>query len=74
MFAILDKTESDTDNTRDLNLAVVRRMIVPVNKFVLQPELPLIGHNLLYRAWTKRGLIYGLHIMNYRYIVQYYVN
>jgi hypothetical protein len=43
---------------------------VQVIKLVLQPELPLIGHNLLYGAWTKRGLIYVLYIysyMNYRY-------
>jgi hypothetical protein len=57
MFAILDKTKHDTENIRHLNLTVVRHMTVQVIKLVLQPELPLIGHNLLYRAWTKRCLI-----------------
>jgi hypothetical protein len=66
MFAILDKANPDTENIRDLNLAVVRHMIVQVIKLVLQPELLLIGHNLLYRACTKRGLIY---IYIYIYIV-----
>jgi hypothetical protein len=37
-------------------------MAILVIKIVLQPELPLIGPNLLYRAWTKRGLIYVLYI------------
>jgi hypothetical protein len=36
-------------------------MIVQVIELVLQPELLLIGYNLLYRAWTKRGLIYVFH-------------
>jgi hypothetical protein len=47
MFAILDKAKHDTENIRDLNYAVVRHMTVQVIKIVLQPELPLIGHNLL---------------------------
>jgi hypothetical protein len=32
---------------RDLNLAVVRHVIVQVIKLVLQPERPFIGHNPL---------------------------
>jgi hypothetical protein len=44
------------------NLAMVRHVTVHVIKFMLQPELPLIGHNLLYRAWTKRDLIYVLYL------------
>jgi hypothetical protein len=62
MVAILDKAKRITENIRYLNLAVVRHMTVQVIKFVFQPELPLIRHNLLYRTWTKRGLIYALCI------------
>jgi hypothetical protein len=47
MFAILGKEKPDTENIRDLNLAVVRHMIVQVITLVLQPEQPFIGHNLL---------------------------
>jgi hypothetical protein len=36
-------------------------MTVEVIKLVLQPELLLIGHNLLYRAWTKTSLVYVLY-------------
>jgi hypothetical protein len=62
MLAMLDKAKPDTENVRDLNLAVVRHMTVQVIKLVLQPELPLLGHNLLYRAWTKRSLIFVLYV------------
>jgi hypothetical protein len=47
MFAILGKEKPDTENIRELNLAVVRYMIVQVIKVVLQLEQPFIGHNLL---------------------------
>jgi hypothetical protein len=60
MFAILDNAKPDTETRRGLNLEVVGRISVQVIKLVLQSELPLIGHNLLYRARTKRGLIYVL--------------
>jgi hypothetical protein len=43
MFAILDKAKPDTENMRDLNLVVVRHLIVEVIKLVLQPELTLKG-------------------------------
>jgi hypothetical protein len=62
MLAILEKANPDTENIRDVSLAVVRHVTAQVIKLVLQPELPLIGHNLLYRACTKRGLIYVLYI------------
>jgi hypothetical protein len=62
MFTTLDKAKPDTENIRGLNLAVARHMTVQVIKLVFQPELPLIGHNLLYQAWTKRGQIYVLYI------------
>jgi hypothetical protein len=62
MFTILDKAKPNTENIRDLNLTVVKHTTVHVIKLVFQPELPLIGHNLLYQAWTKRGLIYVLYI------------
>jgi hypothetical protein len=35
---------------RSLNLAMVRRMTVQVIKLVLQPELLLVGQNLLYQS------------------------
>jgi hypothetical protein len=57
MFAKLDKAKPDTENIKYLNMAVVRLVTVLVIKRLLQPELPLIEHNLLYRAWTKRGLV-----------------
>jgi hypothetical protein len=47
---------------RGLILAMVRCMTVQVIKFVLQPELILIGQNLLYRSWAKRGIVYVLYI------------
>jgi hypothetical protein len=53
MFAILNKATHDPKNIRDLNLAVVRRMTVQVIKLVLQLELPLIRHNLLYEPGLK---------------------
>jgi hypothetical protein len=43
MFAILNKAKPDTENIRDLNLAVVRHVAVQVIKLVFQPKLPLIG-------------------------------
>jgi hypothetical protein len=46
MFAILDKEKPDTENIRDLNLVVVRHMIVEVITLVLQPEFPFMGHKL----------------------------
>jgi hypothetical protein len=48
MLSIVDMATPDTENIRDLNLAVVRHMAVQMIKLVLQPELPLIGNNLLY--------------------------
>jgi hypothetical protein len=66
MFAILDKAKPDTEIIRDLNFSVVTHMIIQVIKPVLQPELPLIGHKLMYLAWTKRGLIiYEIYIYMY---------
>jgi hypothetical protein len=55
MFAVLDKAKPNTEHVRDLNLAVVRHMTVQVIKLVLQPELPLIGHNLLYEPGLKEA-------------------
>jgi hypothetical protein len=40
IFAILDKVKPDTENIRDLNMAVVRHVTVLVIKLPLQPELP----------------------------------
>jgi hypothetical protein len=55
MFQILDKAKHDTENIRDLNLAVVRHMIVLVIKMVLETELPLTRHNLLYEPGLKEA-------------------
>jgi hypothetical protein len=41
-----------------MNWAVVRRVAVQAIKLVLQHELLLIGHNQLYRAWSKKSLVY----------------
>jgi hypothetical protein len=48
MSAILDKAKPDTENIRDLNLAVVSCMTVQEIELVLQPEILFIGHNLVY--------------------------
>jgi hypothetical protein len=42
-------------NIRDLNLVVVKHMTVVVIKLPLQPELPFIGHNLLYEPGLKNA-------------------
>jgi hypothetical protein len=62
MLAIFDKAKHDTEDIRHLNWAVVRHMTVLVIKLPLQPELPSIRHNLLYRPWTKGGLMYVLYM------------
>jgi hypothetical protein len=43
MFTILGKEKSHIENIRDLNLAVVRYVIVQVIKLVLQPEQTFMG-------------------------------
>jgi hypothetical protein len=54
----LDKAKPGTGNTRGLNLAAVKRTTVQVTRLPLQPELPKVGHDLLFSAWTDRGLVY----------------
>jgi hypothetical protein len=54
---IIGQGEARHRKIRGLKFAVVRRMTVQVIRLALKPELLLIGHNLLYRAWTKRGLV-----------------
>jgi hypothetical protein len=73
MFAILGRVKPNTESIRGLNLAVVRHMTVQVTKLTLQPELILTGHDLLYQAWTERGLLYTyiVCIQSFRYIIQY---
>jgi hypothetical protein len=58
----LDKANPDTENIRNLNLEVVKHMTTQVIKLVLQPELVLLGHSMLYRTWSKIGLVYVLYI------------
>jgi hypothetical protein len=48
MFATLDKANSDTGNIRSLNLAAVNHTTVQVTKLLLQQELLIIEHDLLY--------------------------
>jgi hypothetical protein len=54
MFTILDKAKPDTENIRDLHFVVARHMTVQVIKLVLQSEVPLRGHNLLYKPGLKK--------------------
>jgi hypothetical protein len=62
MFAILDKAKHETENIGDLNAGAVRHMTALLIKIVLQTELPLIRHNLLYEPGLKRGPIYVVYI------------
>jgi hypothetical protein len=54
--------QGDTENIKYLNLVVARHVTVQAIKLALQPELPLIGHNLLYEPGLKRDLICLLYI------------
>jgi hypothetical protein len=58
----LDKAKPGTGNTRGLNLAAVKRTTVQVTRLPLLPELPKIGHDLLFSAWTDRGLVNIVYI------------
>jgi hypothetical protein len=53
---------SDTENIRGLNLEAVMCMTVQVTRLSLLRKLLVIGHNLLYRAWTERGLVYNVRV------------
>jgi hypothetical protein len=55
MFTILDKAKPDTGNIRDLNWRWSGHMTVQVIKLPLQPELPLVRHNLLYEPGVKEA-------------------
>jgi hypothetical protein len=44
----LDKARPDVENIRGLNLAAVRHMTVQVTRLLLEQELLMIGHDLLY--------------------------
>jgi hypothetical protein len=55
MFTILDKAKPDTENIKRLKLGGGQAYDVQVNKLVLQPELPLVGHNLLYDLGLKEA-------------------
>jgi hypothetical protein len=39
-------------------LAAVKRTTVQVTTLPLQPDLPKVGNDLLFSAWTDRGLVY----------------
>jgi hypothetical protein len=59
----LDKAKPGTGNTRGLNLAAIKRTTVQVTRLPLYPELHIVGHDLLFSAWTYRGLVYTLYIL-----------
>jgi hypothetical protein len=66
----LNKAKPNTENVRGLNLVAVRRMTSKVTKLPLYPKLLFTWHNLLYQAWTERGLVYTLYIHKYSYIIK----
>jgi hypothetical protein len=45
-------------NIRDLNLVVIKLMTIRVTKLPLKRELHKIKHNLLYKAWADKDLVY----------------
>jgi hypothetical protein len=55
---IFEKAKPDAGNIRWLHWEEVRRMAVKVTKVPLQPDLLVIGHNLLCRACICRTLTY----------------
>jgi hypothetical protein len=57
MFATLDKAKPDTGNIRS-NLAMIKHTTVQVTKLLLYRKLLKTGHDMLYWAWTDRGLVY----------------
>jgi hypothetical protein len=48
MFATLDKANPGKGNIRGLNWAAVKHTTVQVTRLLLQQELLMIGHDLLY--------------------------
>jgi hypothetical protein len=48
IFATFDKANRDTGNIRGLNLAAVKHTTVQVSIQLLQQEILMIGHDLLY--------------------------
>jgi hypothetical protein len=58
MFAILDKMKPNTKYIRGLNLAVVNNTTVQVTRLPLKRELPKVGDDLLFPAWTDKGFVY----------------
>jgi hypothetical protein len=48
MFATLDKANRDTENIKGFNLAAVNHTAVQVTRLLLQQELLIIDHALLY--------------------------
>jgi hypothetical protein len=55
MFAILNKAKHYTEHIRYLKKAVVRYLTVLVFKIMLQTELLLIRHNLMYEPRLKEA-------------------
>jgi hypothetical protein len=62
IFAPLDKVKSVIESIRGLNLAAVMCTTIQVSRLPLWLYLHLVGHNLLYRACTDKGLVYILYI------------
>jgi hypothetical protein len=61
MFAIMGMAKPITETIRGLYLAAVTYTTVQVPRLPWWLELRLIGHNLLYLAWTDRGLVYSVY-------------
>jgi hypothetical protein len=67
IFKIRDWAKPDTENSRGLNLAAVKRTTVQVTKLPLWRKLLKLRHNLLFKAWTDRDLVYIVN--NVMYII-----
>jgi hypothetical protein len=65
MFVPLDKARPHTESIRGSNLAAVMCTTVQVSKNAVIP--PKLGHNLLCKAWTERGLciLYILYLFSF---------
>jgi hypothetical protein len=44
-----------------LKLSAVKHTTAQVTSLLFKQELLMIGHDLLYLAWTDRGLVYVVH-------------
>jgi hypothetical protein len=61
MFATMDKAKPDTGRITGLDLAVAKHSTVRVTGLPLWRKLLKIRYNLLYCAWTDRGILCIVH-------------